>query len=90
MKAILVVYLALTIVLAAHRCRAAVSDRDWMAPGDGLLTYDDVNQREWLDLSETILEKFPGTAYEDRYETIVAKLRWAESLKDSPWPKATT
>lgn len=32
---------------------AAVMERDFLATGDGLLTYDDVNQREWLDLSET-------------------------------------
>lgn len=33
---------------------AAVSERDFLAPGDGLLTYDDVNHREWLDLPETL------------------------------------
>ena len=40
---------------------AAVFQRDWKAPGDGLLTYDDVDQREWLDLSQTLLsDQFPG------------------------------
>ena len=29
---------------------AAVVEHDFLAPGDGLLTYDDINQREWLDL----------------------------------------
>lgn len=32
---------------------AAVFERDLNAPGDGLLTYDEVNRREWLDLPET-------------------------------------
>jgi hypothetical protein len=32
---------------------AAVHQRDLFLPGDGLLTYDDVNVREWLDLTET-------------------------------------
>ena len=39
---------------------AAVFERDWKTPGDGLLTYDDVNQREWLDLSESQMLLFPG------------------------------
>jgi len=33
---------------------AAVFERDFLAPGDGLLTFDDVTQREWLDLTETL------------------------------------
>lgn len=32
---------------------AAVVSRDLFEPGDGLLTCDDVNQREWLDFSVT-------------------------------------
>ncbi|QDT70151.1 hypothetical protein MalM25_30960 [Planctomycetes bacterium MalM25] len=32
---------------------AGVVSRDLFEPGDGLLTYDDVNQREWLDFSVT-------------------------------------
>ena len=43
----------LTAVVATTQ--AAVFERDWKTPGEGLLTYDDVNQREWLDLSETLL-----------------------------------
>jgi hypothetical protein len=34
--------------------RAEISERDFLAPGDGLLTYDDVHGREWLDLTETL------------------------------------
>jgi len=33
---------------------AAVSERDFFAPSDGLLTYDDLNYREWLDINETL------------------------------------
>ncbi len=36
----------------------AVISRDWKTPGDGLLTYDDVNQREWLDISASMLDQF--------------------------------
>lgn len=32
---------------------AGVVSRDLFEPGDGLLTYDDVNHREWLDFSVT-------------------------------------
>ena len=41
----------LLILLATLPLHAAVVEHDFLAPGDGLLTYDDVNQREWLDLS---------------------------------------
>lgn len=32
----------------------AVHERDFLTAGDGLLTYDDENNREWLDLTETL------------------------------------
>jgi hypothetical protein len=43
------------LMLFAFACPtlAGVVSRDLFAPGDGLLTYDDVNQREWLDLAAT-------------------------------------
>lgn len=44
----------LTLLLAlvfADAATAGVVSRDLFEPGDGLLTYDDVNQREWLDFS---------------------------------------
>ena len=47
--------------------RAAVFERDWKEPGDGLLTYDDVNQREWLDVPESLLLD-NGT-----YENVIAQ-----------------
>ena len=52
---------------------AAVIERDWLAPGDGLLTYDTVNQREWLDVTETILSFFSDSIITDE-ATAVAKL----------------
>lgn len=53
---------------------AAVFERDWKAPGDGLLTYDDVNQREWLDLSQSKLTRFPGATYPERFQSVVSEL----------------
>lgn len=38
----------------APGARAGIIARDLQSPGDGLLTYDTVNQREWLDLPATI------------------------------------
>ena len=54
-------FLALLLTATATTpLSAAVIERDWLAPGDGLLTYDTVNNREWLDLTETILAQFGG------------------------------
>ena len=61
-------------VLLASICSAAVIQHDWKTPGDGLLTYDDVNQREWLDLSESLLIQFPGSSLEGRYQSVTAEL----------------
>jgi hypothetical protein len=52
---------------------AAVIERDWKTPGDGLLTYDDVNQREWLDLSVTNLLQFDGSNAEERYGSVISE-----------------
>lgn len=59
---------------------AAVIQRDWKTPGDGLLTFDTVNSREWLDLSQTILSsQFPGSdpspqvTRELRYQFVVGQ-----------------
>ena len=43
---------------------AGVIERDWLAPGDGLITFDTVNQREWLDLTVTQGESLEGVASE--------------------------
>ncbi|MCA9232407.1 MAG: hypothetical protein KDA57_17290 [Planctomycetales bacterium] len=58
--------------LLALPLRAAVIESDFLAPGDGLLTYDDVHHREWLDLTQTSLNSLiviqtamlPGGLYE--------------------------
>ena len=65
--------LALCASLTAQISQAAVFERDWKTPGDGLLTYDDVNQREWLDLTESQLFKFPGNTLEERYQAVLAE-----------------
>ena len=46
-------FLVVTLMISARTVRAAVFERDWKTAGDGLLTYDDANQREWLDVMET-------------------------------------
>jgi predicted Zn-dependent protease with MMP-like domain len=67
--------LAVAIYVAAiSGSPAAVISHDWKTPGDGLLTYDTVNKREWLDLSQTLLQQFPGTAIEERYQSVVGEL----------------
>jgi hypothetical protein len=50
------------VVAAATSTHGAVFERDWKAVGDGLLTYDDVNRREWLDL--TLQGDLPTPRYE--------------------------
>lgn len=43
-------------ILTTHSVQVAhagIVERDWKNPGDGLLTFDDSNNREWLDLTET-------------------------------------
>lgn len=45
--------------------------RDWLAPGDGLLTYDPIHQREWLDIPVSELSQFGSTIDE---AVVVAEL----------------
>jgi hypothetical protein len=59
--------------LLLNESRAAVISRDWKAAGDGLLTYDDVSNREWLDLTETQLFKFPGASLEEKFQAVLAE-----------------
>lgn len=74
---------ALAAVVAATLplpSEAAVISRDWLAPGDGLLTLDTSTGREWLDLSQTRLGLFPPNgnlfvpSLEERYQNVVAQL----------------
>ncbi len=67
-------YIVALLLVAAPASRAAVFERDWKTAGDGLLTYDDVNQREWLDIPESLLSQFPGTTLEIKYQAVVAEL----------------
>ena len=60
MRLTLAIVLLCAGVLAAPVC-ADVFERDLVpGSGDGLLTFDDVNQREWLDLTQTFTAEFPG------------------------------
>jgi hypothetical protein len=71
-----VVRLALGALLPVGMAEAAVFQRDWKTPGDGLLTYDEVNQREWLDLTETVLAEqfpFPGVDPDAKYQYVVSQ-----------------
>jgi hypothetical protein len=61
------------LLVTATVSGASVFERDWKTPGDGLLTYDDVNNREWLDLSESLVFQFPGATLEARYQSVVAE-----------------
>jgi hypothetical protein len=78
----LISLLVVLFLLAAgsESLSAAVIERDWKTPGDGLLTYDTANKREWLDLSQTILDdRFPGSGAdfleirEARYQYVVGQ-----------------
>lgn len=42
-----------TLAICFAPTQAALVERDFLVPGDGLLIYDTVNRREWLDLAVT-------------------------------------
>jgi hypothetical protein len=63
---------------------AAVFERDWQSPGDGLLTYDDVHRREWLDLSVSRLSQFP----EPRFENAIAEIASGGLFEGFTWAKS--
>ncbi|TWT97023.1 hypothetical protein Pla108_28000 [Botrimarina colliarenosi] len=86
--------LLLALTLAAPAIGGVVS-RDLFEPGDGLLTYDDVNQREWLEPAAATLvdytqEEFlsdlaEGGAYSGfRFATLDDVRRLADSA-EAPW-----
>jgi len=60
-------FIAYAISLCCYSANAEVFERDWKEPGDGLLTYDDVNNREWLDLPVSRLSQFPEPIYENAF-----------------------
>jgi hypothetical protein len=53
---------------------AAVVAHDWKTPGDGLLTYDTVNKREWLDFTQSRLSMFLGASLEQRFQNALPEL----------------
>jgi len=60
--------------LLAGSSQAAVFERDLVpGSGDGLLTFDDLNNREWLDLTETIVDLFGEIpdSFEERYMRVL-------------------
>lgn len=62
-------------VCPLNACLAAVHERDWKSLRDGLLTYDDVHQREWLDLNMSRLAQFAGSTVEDQYQNGILEIR---------------
>jgi hypothetical protein len=65
-------YVTCVLLLSGSNAPGAVFERDWKTAGDGLLTYDDVNQREWLDVPLTLLSQYSGTT-EDRFQAVIAQ-----------------
>jgi hypothetical protein len=68
------------VVNSAH---GAVFERDWLTAGDGLLTYDSIHRREWLDLSVSRLDQFP----EPRLANAIAELEPGRIFEGFTWPK---
>jgi hypothetical protein len=75
--------LLLAVLSAVNSSQAAVFERDWKTPGDGLLTYDDVNQREWLDLSASRLDQFS----EPRIENAISQIATGGLFEGFTWAK---
>lgn len=73
MKRIRAVVLAVLVLAMTGQVQAGVFEHDWKVPGDGLLTYDDVNQREWLDVTESLLLNFDVSPFNNAYSNIVAE-----------------
>jgi hypothetical protein len=71
--------------LVSQELHAAVISRDWKTPGDGLLTYDDVNQREWLDLTESRLAIFPAGM---RVQQLLTELGPGGKFEGFTWSKS--
>ena len=46
-------YLSLSLAIAVTSARSALIERDWIADGDGLITYDTATGLEWLDVPAT-------------------------------------
>lgn len=70
---------------------AALIERDWLTPGDGLLTYDPVHGREWLDLTVTDLGNYgpPGSLVDDLVPMIAEELLPGGRLEGFTWAGRT-
>lgn len=64
---------ACAAALFTSHAQAALIERDWLTPGDGLLTLDTASGVEWLNAEQTLLAGFSGALIEDRYQTVVAE-----------------
>lgn len=83
-------FVFLGTILLPVQLIAAVFSHDWKTPGDGLLTYDDVNQREWLDLSETLLtDQFPGANLQMKYRVVLSETRLGGLFEGFSFAKST-
>lgn len=76
-------FLTFSLLMPIGVASAGVFERDWKAPGDGLLTYDDVNQREWLDVTVSSLNQFP----EPRLDNAVAEIATGGRFAGFTWAK---
>jgi len=79
-----IVSLTLFFIFASS-LHAAVMERDWKMLGDGLLTFDDVNNREWLDLSQSIRVQFGGTTGEENFQNTIAQLEPGGLFEEFTW-----
>lgn len=75
MKRTFAIISALLILGTIQVSEAGVLSRDWKTPGDGLLTYDDVNQREWLDVPVSLMTQFSGATLEARFQDAILELQ---------------
>ena len=66
--------LIIGLCFSAISARAAVVERDWQPVGDGLLTYDTVNKREWLDVPVSLLLQFHPTDVDLAVDTAKTEL----------------
>lgn len=74
--------LLLGCLLFHGSANSAVMELDWKTPGDGLLTFDDVNLREWLDVPLTLSSsgQFPnGVLLELQPGGLLEEFTWAKS-----------
>lgn len=76
--------IALCCLSLADFAPAAVISRDWLAPGDGLLTLDQRTGREWLDLSVTQLAPVldENNQLRPAYLAVLEELRPGGSLEE--------